>query len=66
MNNNMFSVRVMRDTAIDDRHIQAGSVIEVEAATAATLVRDGQARLVDLADLGPLLDLVCPAYRRAA
>lgn len=61
-----FRVRTLRAVTLADRRLLAGTEVEVDACTAAALIREGHARLVDDADLGPLLDCVCPTYRRAA
>lgn len=61
-----FSIRLTRETMIDGRRHPAGTEIELEAVDAAGLVRSGRARLVDLADLGPLLDALDARRRPAA
>jgi hypothetical protein len=64
--NIFFVVRLSRETVLEGRRHPAGTVLELEAVDAAGLVRSGRARLVDLADLGPLLDALDARRRPAA
>lgn len=61
-----FSIRLTRETVLEGRRHPAGRVLELEATDAAGLVRSGRARLVDLADLGPLLDALDARHGPAA
>lgn len=52
----LFHVRALVCFRLDSRRVLPGCEVHVEAQTAAELIRDGRARLVDEADLGPLMD----------
>ena len=58
--NNLFAIRMLSAVSIGTRRVLAGTAIELDAQTAAELIRAGRGRLVDAADLGPLLDAVGP------
>ena len=56
MTSEQFKVRLLRAAHVGDRVALRGSVVNAPAIDAAALIRSGHAVLVDLADLGPLLD----------
>ena len=57
MSNTLINVRVCkRPILFAGVSHPAGSEIAVPASVAATLIADGRARLVDVADLGPVID----------
>jgi hypothetical protein len=53
---NTFELRTLRSLTMGARRVLPGSTIHVDAATAVELIRAGDARLVDDADLALLLD----------
>jgi hypothetical protein len=55
---NLFNVRLLAALTTGTRRVLAGTDIQLDAHTAADLIRSGRARLADEADLAPLLDLV--------
>lgn len=60
--NNLFAIRMLSAVSIGTRRVLAGTAIELDAQTAAALIRAGRGRLVDDADLKPLLDAVGPRH----
>lgn len=62
---NLFAIRIISALTIGTRRVLAGTEIELDAPSAADLIRAGRGRLVDDADLGPLLDAVGP-HRNAS
>lgn len=54
----MFRVRLLRSATFGARRMLAGAELDLDAGTAAELLRNGCARLVDGADLAPLIDTV--------
>ena len=58
--NNLFAIRMLSAVTVGTRRVLAGAEIELDARTAAELIRAGRGRLVDAADLGLLLNAVGP------
>jgi hypothetical protein len=56
----MFKIRLLRAMTFGTRRALPGVDVNLDAATAAELIRSGAGRLTDEADLGPLLDAVGP------
>lgn len=52
-----FDLKVIRASAIGPRRLVVGARIRVDASTAAEMIRNGQARLIDDADLPVLAEL---------
>lgn len=57
----MFRIRAIRMLSLAGRRVLPGAEVMLDAQTAAELVRGGLARLVDEADLAPLIDAVAAA-----
>lgn len=51
-----YRLRMLGALTIGNRRLVAGAEIELDADTAADLIRSGRARLVDNDDIGPLID----------
>lgn len=60
----LFGVRILRASTVGPRRLVVGAQVKVDAATAAQMLRDGQARLLDEADLTVLAELVSPRQVR--
>lgn len=59
-----FEMRVIRPTSVGPRRLLVGAQVKVDAQTAAQMLREGQARLIDEADLPVLAELVRPGQVR--
>jgi hypothetical protein len=58
-----FRVLTLTTVVLEGRRYLPRSEVSLTAPEAATLVRQGQARLVDPADLGPLADAAASSWR---
>lgn len=52
-----FDLKIIRASAIGPRRLVVGACVKVDAATAADMIRSGQARLLDESDLPVLAAL---------
>lgn len=59
-----FAIRLLSAVAIGGRRALAGTVLDIDARTAAQWIRDGRARLVNNDDIGPLFDATAGLRQR--
>jgi hypothetical protein len=60
-----FAIRLLSAVAVGGRRALAGTVLEIDARTAAQWIRDGRARLVNNDDIGPLFDATAGLRERS-